>query len=262
MCDARRVSAESFDIAGRTALVTGSSRGIGRALAQGLLEAGATVVLNARNAGQLTRTRDELAETTGATVHAVAFDATVTAEVTVAIARIEAGIGPIDILVNNAGIQLRASILDVTDADWNRLVTTNLTSAFVVGREVARAMVPRGTGKIINICSLQSEVARAGIAPYAATKGALKMLTKGMCADLAPSGIQVNGIGPGYFETELTSELVADPPFSEWIRRRTPAGRWGDVRDLVGPLIFLSSAASDFVNGHILYVDGGMLAVL
>ncbi|WP_239155092.1 SDR family oxidoreductase [Amycolatopsis sp. FDAARGOS 1241] len=148
------------------------------------------------------------------------------------------------------------------DADWDRLLATNLTSAFLVGREVARRMTPRGRGKIVNVCSLQSEVVRPGIAPYAATTGGLKMLTKGMCADLGPPGIQVNGLGPGYFRTELTAALAADEEFSAWVRKRTPAGRWGEASDLVGPLLFLCSPASEFVSGQILYADGGMLSVL
>ncbi|MEV7425620.1 SDR family oxidoreductase [Streptomyces sp. NPDC091212] len=275
-----------FDIGGRVALVTGSSRGIGRALAQGLLEAGCTVVLNGRDAEALERTRSELAALTAentenaensgnggnggnggsggtaGTVLAESFDVTAPAAVAEGIARIEERVGPIDILVNNTGAQHRAPLTEFADADWYRLLDTNLTSAFLVGREVARRMTPRGHGKIINVCSLQSEVVRPGIAPYAATKGGLKMLTKGMCADLGPSGIQVNAIGPGYFRTELTSALVADEDFSSWVRGRTPAGRWGEVGDLVGALVFLSSAASDFVNGQILYVDGGMTSVL
>jgi gluconate 5-dehydrogenase len=251
-----------FDITGRTALVTGSSRGIGRALATGLVEAGCTVVLNGRDARRLEAARAELAERTGAAVHAAGFDVTDPAAVTDGVARIEREIGAIEILVNNTGAQHRAPFLEFPDADWYRLLDTNVTSAFLVGREVARRMVPRGSGKIVNVASLQSEVVRPGIAPYAATKGALKMLTKGMCADLAPSGIPVNAIGPGYFETELTAALVADPEFSAWVRGRTPAGRWGRVEDLVGALLFLCSPASDFVNGQILYVDGGMLAVL
>ncbi|MFF4121589.1 SDR family oxidoreductase [Streptomyces sp. NPDC001714] len=251
-----------FDISGRTALVTGSSRGIGKALAEGLLEAGCTVVLNGRDTTALESARKELAVGFGELVRAAAFDVTDPAEVARGVARIEDGVGPIDILVNNTGVQHRASLLDFTDEDWHRLLATNLTSAFLVGREVARRMAPRGHGKIVNICSLQSEAVRPGIAPYSATKGGLKMLTKGMCADLGPLGIQVNGIGPGYFDTELTSALVADDEFSAWVRKRTPAGRWGDVRDLVGALIFLASPASDFVAGQVLYVDGGMLSVL
>ncbi|MER6090860.1 SDR family oxidoreductase [Streptomyces bluensis] len=251
-----------FDVTGKVALVTGSSRGIGRALAKGLLEAGCTVVLNGRDSVALEETRKQLAETFGEAVLGEAFDVTDSAAVADAVARIEDRAGPIDILVNNTGAQRRAPILDFTDEDWHGLLDTNLTSAFLVGREVARRMVPRRRGKIINICSVQSETVRPGIAPYSATKGGLKMLTKGMCADLGPYGIQVNGIGPGYFDTELTSALVADEEFSAWVRKRTPAGRWGDVEDLVGALLFLSSPASDFVGGQVLYVDGGMLSVL
>ncbi|MFJ2554100.1 MULTISPECIES: SDR family oxidoreductase [unclassified Streptomyces] len=251
-----------FDITGRTALVTGSSRGIGKALAKGLLEAGCTVVLNGRNAAALEATGTELAASFGDRVRTAAFDVTDSAAVAAGVAHIEEETGPIDILVNNTGTQHRTPILEFTDADWRRLVDTNLTSAFLVGREVARRMAPRGHGKIVNICSLQSEAVRPGIAAYSATKGGLKMLTKGMCADLGPLGIQVNGIGPGYFATELTSALVADEEFSAWVRTRTPAGRWGAVDDLVGALVFLASSASDFVNGQVLYVDGGMLSVL
>ncbi|WP_329314841.1 SDR family oxidoreductase [Streptomyces sp. NBC_01262] len=251
-----------FDIAGRVALITGSSRGIGRALAQGLLEAGCTVVLNGRSTAALDRTRKELAERFGDMVFAHAFDVTDPAAVAAGVAAVEDEAGPVDILVNNTGTQHRAPLVDFADDDWHRLIATNLTSAFLMGREVARRMVPRGHGKIINICSVQSETVRPGIAPYAATKGGLKLLTKGMCADLGPSGLQVNGLGPGYFETELTEALVADEEFSAWVRKRTPAGRWGRVEDLIGALVFLSAPASDFVNGQVLYVDGGMLSVL
>src|ERR1700712_1413944 len=251
-----------FDITGRIALITGSSRGIGRALARGLAQAGATVVLNGRDPEALERTRRELTEATGTTVVAQSFDVTDPAAVVAGIAWIEEGTGPIDILISNTGVQHRAPLVDFADADWYRLLDTNLTSAFLVGREVARRMTPRGHGKIVNVCSVQSETVRPGIAPYAATKGGLKMLTKGMCADLGPAGIQVNGLGPGYFETELTAALVADEEFTSWVTNRNPAGRWGKVGDLIGAAIFLSSSASDFVSGQILYVDGGMLAVL
>ena len=251
-----------FDITGRAALVTGSSRGIGRALAQGLAEAGAEVILNARDEAALRVAADEIKQATGATVHAVAFDVTDPDAVAAGIARIEESVGPLDICVNNAGMQRRAPFTEFTVDDWNALMATNVTSAFLVGRDVAIRMKQRGRGKIINIASLQSEVSRPGIAPYAATKGAIKMLTRGMCADLAGSGICVNAIGPGYFETELTSALVADEAFSAWVRGRTPAGRWGKVDDLVGTLIYLASDASAFVNGQIVYVDGGMLSVL
>jgi gluconate 5-dehydrogenase len=251
-----------FDITGRIALVTGSSRGIGLALAEGLAGAGAEVVVNARDPGALADVAATMSARTGATVHAAPFDVTDAAAVSAGIAWIEDTVGPIDICVNNAGMQRRAPFTEFPLEDWDALVATNVTSAFLVGQAVARRMQPRGRGRIINIASLQSEVSRPGIAPYAATKGALKMLTRGMCADLAASGICVNAIGPGYFETELTSALVADDEFSAWVRRRTPAGRWGRVEDLVGTLIYLSSDASRFVNGQVVYVDGGMLSVL
>jgi gluconate 5-dehydrogenase len=248
-----------FDISGRTALVTGSSRGIGLALARGLAEAGCTVVLNGRDRERLQRAAAELP---GDRVHTAVFDVTDGASVRAGIADVEERVGPLDILVNNAGMQLRAPLLEFTDTDWHRILDTNLTSAFLVGREAARGMTERGHGKIVNICSLQSEVVRPGIAPYAATKGALKMLTKGMCADWGPYGVQVNGLGPGYIETELTQPLVRDEEFSAWVRRRTPAGRWGRTEDLVGGVLFLASPAADFVSGQVLYVDGGMTSVL
>lgn len=251
-----------FDITGRTALVTGSSRGIGHALAAGLLAAGAHVVLNGvdaeRLAGAAARLRDEV----GGTVHAVRFDVTRADDVARGVAEAEDRVGPLDILVNNAGMQFRRPFTEFPDDAWDRLLALNLTGPFLVGREVARRMLPRGHGKIVNVGSLQSEVVRPGIAPYSATKGGLKMLTKGMCADLAGHGIQVNGLGPGYVVTELTQELRDDPDFDAWVRGRTPAGRWGRVEDLVGTLVYLVSPASDFVNGQIVHVDGGMLAVL
>ncbi len=254
-----------FDVSGATALVTGSSRGIGFALARGLLSAGVSVVLNARDPERLDGAVAELtpvAEKDDARVYAAPFDVTDPEAVRSGVASVEDLAGPLDILVNNTGVQRRASFVEVTDDDWRLLLETNLTSAFLVGREVARRMVERRSGKIVNICSLQSEVARPGIAAYAATKGALKMLTKGMSADLAPHGINVNAIGPGYFATELTAALVADEEFSAWVRGRTPAGRWGRVEDLVGGLLYLVAPASAFVHGQVLYIDGGILAVL
>ena len=191
-----------------------------------------------------------------------AFDVTSASSVDTGVARIEAEWGTPDILVNNAGMQRRAPVLDFSVADWDELVATNLTSAFLVSQRVGRGMAERGSGKIVMIGSVQSRLARPGIAPYSATKGGVVMLTRGLCADLGPQGIQANALCPGYIDTELTQALVDDPEFSEWVRGRTPAGRWGGVEDLVGALVFLASAASDFVNGQVLYVDGGMTAVV
>jgi len=251
-----------FDLSDRVALVTGSSRGIGLALATGLAQAGARVVLHGRDPVVLESARAELAGASGATVSTTVFDVTDASEVAVGVARVESEVGPLDILVNNAGIQRRNPFVEFTLSDWDDLVATNLSSVFFVGQAVARRMVPRGRGKIVNIGSVQSQLGRPGIAPYAATKGGVAMLTKGMCADLGPSGIQVNALAPGYFDTELTRALVEDTAFSEWVRTRTPAGRWGQLNDLIGALVFLCSDASDFVNGQVLYVDGGMTAVV
>jgi gluconate 5-dehydrogenase len=252
---------KQFDLSGKVALVTGSSAGIGLALAQGLAGAGAAVVLNARRADKLQAAAQALREQ-GATVHERAFDVTDARAVADAVATIESTIGPIDILVNNAGMQRRAPLQDFAMADWQQLMHTNLDSVFIVGQAVARHMIPRSRGKVINICSVQSELGRPGIAPYTASKGALKMLTKGMAIDWGPHGLQVNGLGPGYFKTELNQALVDNPEFSAWLIGRTPSRRWGDVEDLVGAAVFLASDASRFVNGHILYVDGGVTAQL
>ncbi|ANJ26482.1 SDR family oxidoreductase [Agromyces aureus] len=252
----------AFDLTGRTALVTGSSQGIGRALAGGLAAAGATVVVHGRDAGKAARAADEIAEATGSRTISAVFDVTDAAAVDAGIEAVEAELGTPDIVVNNAGIQRRAPIAEFSDADWHELVETNLSSAFHLSRRVARGMIERGSGKLIQIGSVQSQLARPSIAPYAATKGAIVMLTKGLCADLAPHGVQANAIAPGYFATELTQALVADETFSAWVRGRTPAGRWGEVDDLVGALVFLASSASDFVNGQTIYVDGGMTAVV
>ncbi len=246
-----------FDLTGRRALITGSSQGIGFALARALGSAGAAVVLNGRDAGKLDTAAAVLRDE-GIAVEVAAFDVTDHAVVTDAVGRL----GALDILVNNAGIQRRAPLEDFPAPTWHELMRTNLDSVFFVARAVARDMIARKRGKIINICSVQSELGRPGIAPYAASKGAVKMLTKGMCADWARHGLQVNGIGPGYFETALTSALVSDPVFSDWLCKRTPAGRWGRVEELAGAAIFLASAASDFVNGQILYVDGGLTSVV
>ncbi len=250
-----------FDLAGRTALITGSSKGIGLSLAAALGGAGARVVLNARDAARLEQSREAL-HGRGLDVHAVAFDVTDADAVERGIAQVEAAIGPIDILINNAGMQHRAPFAEFPVDAWRKITATNLDSVFYVGRAVAQRMIQRKRGKIINVCSVQSELGRPGIAPYAATKGAVKMLTKGMAIDLGKHGIQVNGLGPGYFKTELNQALVDDPAFSAWLAGRTPAGRWGNVEELHGAAIFLASDAASFVSGHILYVDGGITASL
>lgn len=252
-----------FDLSGRLALITGSSKGIGHAIARGLLGAGASVVLNARNADTLDAARRRLEEEFGdEPVSAAVFDVTDAGAVTEAIDRIENDIGAIDILVNNVGMQFRKTLEDFPLKTWRELMATNLDSVFFVGQAVARHMIPRGRGKIINVCSVQSELGRPGIAPYAASKGAVKMLTKGMCIDWGGHGLQVNGLGPGYFKTELNQALIANPDFDDWVRAHTPAGRWGKVEELQGAAVFLASDASSFVNGHILYVDGGITATL
>lgn len=250
-----------FDLAGRSALITGSSTGIGFALARGLGAAGARVILNGRNEARLRDAVARLREE-GITAEAASFDVTSPTEVSAAIDRIEKEIAPIDILVNNAGMQRRAPLEEFSHEQWRELMQTNVDSVFLVGQAVARFMIERGAGKIVNICSVQSELGRPNIAAYTATKGAVKMLTKGMAIDWGQHGIQVNGLGPGYFKTELTQALVDDATFSKWLIGRTPSRRWGDVEDLVGAAVFLASDASKFVNGHILYVDGGVTAAL
>ena len=250
-----------FDLTGRIALITGSSKGIGFAMAEALASAGATIVLNARDADRLEAARGSLARD-GFAVHTAAFDVTDPEAVAAGVVNVERDIGPIAILVNNAGVQHRTPLQDFPHDAWRRLISTNLDSVFFVGQAVARHMIERGRGKIINICSVQSELARPGIAPYTATKGAVKMLTKGMATDWGRLGLQVNGIGPGYFQTELNQALVDDPTFSAWLANRTPMGRWGTVDELAGAAVFLASDASSFINGHILYVDGGITASL
>ena len=250
-----------FGLQGRIALVTGSSGGIGRALAAGLAQAGARVVVNGRAADKVAATVAEIVADGGLAQGAV-FDVADGVAARAGVARIEAEIGPIDILFNNAGIQRRAPLEEFSEETWRELMATNLDSVFLVGQAVARAMIPRRRGIIVNVCSVQSELARPGIAPYTASKGAVKMLTKGMATDWGKYGIRVNGLGPGYFRTPLNRALVEDAKFSAWLAGRTPLGRWGDVDELVGAAIFLASDASSFVNGHILYVDGGITATL
>jgi gluconate 5-dehydrogenase len=250
-----------FDLSGRRALITGSSKGIGFAMAEALASAGAAVVLNGRDGNRLDEARSKLAAG-GHEVSAAGFDVTDPDAVAAGVDAVERDLGAIDILVNNAGIQHRAPLHEFPRDAWSRLVSTNLDSVFFVGQAVARHMIGRGRGKIINICSVQSELARPGIAPYTATKGAVKMLTKGMATDWGRLGLQVNGIGPGYFRTELNQALVDDAAFSGWLANRTPMGRWGEVGELAGAAIFLASDASSFINGHILYVDGGITSSL
>jgi gluconate 5-dehydrogenase len=251
---------ELFSLAGRRALVTGSSQGIGLALARGLAEHGAAVILNGRDPGKIAAAADALSAA-GHTVSIARFDVTAPEAVRAGVEAIEAE-GPIDILVNNAGMQFRTPLEDFPAERWEQLLTTNVSSVFYVGQAVARRMIPRKRGKIINIASVQSELARPGIAPYTATKGAVKNLTRGMCADWAGHGLQVNAIAPGYFKTPLNQALVDNPDFSSWLEKRTPAARWGNVDELIGAAVFLASDASSFVNGHTLYVDGGITTCL
>jgi gluconate 5-dehydrogenase len=247
-----------FDLTGRIALVTGSSRGIGRAIAEGYVGAGARVVINGRDPAGV----DAAVKAIGNGAVAAPFDVTDKAAIEDAVEKIEKDIGPIDILVNNAGMQQRAPFVEFPEDGWRKIMATNLDSVFFVTQSVARRMIARERGKIVNICSVMSELGRPTIAPYTASKGAVKMLTKAMCAEFAKHGITANGISPGYFGTELNQALMADEKFSAWVCARTPAGRWGRVEELQGAAIFLASDASSFVNGHILFVDGGMTAVV
>ncbi|MBK5529410.1 SDR family oxidoreductase [Pseudomonas sp. TH06] len=252
---------DSFRLNGRRALITGSVRGIGLALARGLAQAGAQVVINGRDAKRAQSTcallRDE-----GLEAEYAVFDVTDHQAVASAVDELEKHSGPIDILINNAGLQHRQALEDVSAEDWHRLMSTNLDGVFNVSRAVARHMIARRRGKIINIGSVQSELARRSIAPYAASKGAVRMLTRGMCADWAGHGLQINALAPGYFQTELNQALIDDPVFSDWLMQRTPAGRWGRVDELCGAAVFLASSASDFVNGQTLFVDGGLTSVV
>ena len=255
------IDAHTFRLDGQLALITGSSAGIGLGLARGLAQAGAHLVLNGRQAQKLHEAANTL-RSEGFTVHERCFDVTDAAAVKTHIDAIEREVGAITVLINNAGIQRRAPLQDFDHQDWRELMQTNLDSVFYVAQAVAQHMIARKQGRIINICSVQSELGRPGISPYMASKGALKMLTKGMAIDWGPLGLNVNGIGPGYFKTELNEKLVKDDTFSNWLINRPPSRRWGNVEELAGAAVFLASSASSFVNGHILYVDGGVTAQL
>ena len=256
------MSTQLFSLEGRTALITGSSRGLGQGIAAGMAAAGARVVLNGTDAKRVGESAQAL-RAQGHTVFEAPFDVVNEAAVVGAFEALDRQGVEIDILVNNAGIQFRKPMVELALADWQRVIDVNLTSAFLVGREAARRMIARGRGgKIVNIASLTSEGARATVAPYTAAKGGIKMLTRAMTAEWAIHGIQANAIGPGYMATEMNTALMNDPKFDAWVKDRTPAQRWGKPDELVGAAIFLASRASDFVNGQVVYVDGGFLAVL
>ncbi|HEY3048932.1 MAG TPA: SDR family oxidoreductase [Polaromonas sp.] len=251
-----------FDLTGRTALITGSARGLGYAFAHGLAEAGAKVVINARNAEQVEQAVAQL-RAQGHDAQGLPFDVTDEAAVGAAFESLDQQGIEVDILINNAGIQHRMLLVELELKDWQRVIDTNLTSAFIVGKQAAKRMIARGRGgKVINIGSLTSEAARATVAPYTAAKGGIKMLTRAMAAEWAEHGIQANAIGPGYMATEMNTALMENPNFDAWVKARTPARRWGRPDELAGTAIYLASSASDYVSGQIIYVDGGMLAVL
>jgi len=251
-----------FDIQGRLALITGSTRGLGNALARGLAEQGAHVIVHGRQQEAAEEAARKLAAETGAKVDAVAFDVTDAKAVKAAIDPLIERLGVPDILVNNAGLQKRGPFNEFDPADWDAVIATNLSSAFYVSRIVSPAMSARGSGKIVNIGSVQSKLARETIVPYAASKGGVALLTQGMAADLSRYGIQVNCLSPGYFQTDMNQALWQDPDFNAWIEKRTPAQRWGQVEELVGTLVYLCSGASNFVSGQNVSVDGGMTSVV
>ncbi|OSQ30735.1 SDR family oxidoreductase [Thalassospira sp. MCCC 1A03138] len=255
------MSLELFSLAGKTALITGSSRGLGRAFAEGLAAAGATVILNGTNSERLSQACKEMSDA-GMKVDMSLFDVTDEAAIRAAFDRFDTAGMQIDILINNAGIQFRKPMLELDTADWQRVIDTNLTSAFMIGREAAKRMVKRGHGKIVNIGSLTSELARATVAPYTVAKGGIKMLTKAMAAEWGEHGLQANAIGPGYMLTDMNAALTSNPEFDAWVKARTPARRWGRPDELIGTAIYLCSDASNYVNGQIIYADGGMISVL
>jgi len=255
------MSTSLFDLSGKTALVTGSSRGLGRAIAEGFAKAGARLIINGTDPARTEAAAGEF-RSHGYQAQACAFDVTDEAGIVQAFERLDADGVPVDILVNNAGIQHRKPLVEFTTAEWRKVIETNLTSAFVIGREAAKRMIPRGRGKIINIGSLGSELARPTIAPYTTAKGGIRNLTRAMAVEWAQHGIQANAIGPGYMLTDMNQALVSNPDFQSWLMSRVPAKRWGNPDELVGAAIFLASDASTYVNGQTIYVDGGMLAAM
>ena len=257
------MSTRLFDLSGKVALVTGATHGLGMAMATGLGEAGATVVVNERTSEEKIAKAIAHYESRGIKAHGFLFDITDEVAVNAAVAKIEQEIGPIDILVNNAGIIKRIPLLDMPLKEFEEVIHTDLTGAFIMTRPVVKSMIKRGGGKVINICSMMSELGRDSVGAYAAAKGGLKMLTRNMATEWARYNVQVNGIGPGYFATSQTAPIRVDGhPFNDFIIQRTPAGRWGEPDDLKGAAVFLSSKASDFVTGQIVYVDGGILATI
>ena len=253
------MAATPFDLTGQRALVTGGGSGLGFAIARGLARAGASVVLNGRNRDTLAASAGKLRDE-GFTAETAAFDVADADAVRAGVAELQARLGDIDILVNNAGIQHRAPIAEFSDADWRRLMGTNLDAPFFMARALIPAMQAKRAGKIVNIASLASSLARPTTVPYQASKGGIAMLTRGLAVELAPHNIQVNAIAPGFFRTEMNAALTANPDFSSWVEKRTPAARWAEPEELAGAAVFLSSAAASFVTGQILYVDGGFTA--
>jgi len=252
-----------FDIKGKIALVTGSTHGLGMAMAKGLGHAGATIIINGNSSQPKIDEAVLEFKNEGIAAFGYKFNVANESEVIEAISKIESEVGPIDILINNAGIIKRIPLIEMEVSDFKEVVDIDLVSPFIVSKHVAKGMIARQQGKIINICSMMSELGRNGVGAYAAAKGGLKMLTKNMATEWAKHNVQVNGIGPGYFATTQTEPIRVDGhPFNEFIINRTPAAKWGNPDDLSGAAIFLSSKASDFVNGHILYVDGGILATI
>jgi gluconate 5-dehydrogenase len=248
-----------FNLKGKTALVTGSGSGLGLAIAEGLAGAGAKIILNGRNESKLV-TAENRFQQKGFVVDKLVFDVSDSASVKKAITEYEKKSGQIDILINNAGINIRGPFEEISEEDWKKVLDINVNGAMIVSQTVGPFMIKRKAGKIINICSMQSELGRPTIVPYTVSKGGIKMLTKALATEWGGHNIQVNGIGPGYFETELTKPLKDDPEFDKWLCVRTPANRWGQPKELIGAAVFLASEASDYINGHILYVDGGLLA--